>query len=166
MVDTATTVIVFETSLAPVLYVNGSDVRMDPLEPSRTGMSTYCNYKGTPTYWSAHIGDAVAEDVDWSYEDPFQRACRSRACSRSTATRPRYSPRYPTHPTTSTTACDAGNRDQLVGVEDKTLSVDQLMKFELDGNTGWGIVELLMGGVSYPRYPNWKPMDMSDLKQG
>jgi hypothetical protein len=45
------------------------------------------------------------------------------------------------------------------------MSIDQLMRFDLDGQTGWGIFELLLGGEGYPRYPNWRPMDMSAFKQ-
>lgn len=68
LVDTDDTVIVFETALEPRLYVDPSHVRTDLLK--KTGTSTYCNYKGTATYWTAVIGDAVIEDVAWSYEDP------------------------------------------------------------------------------------------------
>jgi uncharacterized protein (DUF427 family) len=69
LVDTAETVIVFETALAPVLYVDPSFVRTDLLRRSST--TTYCNYKGDATYWSAVIGDAVVDDVAWSYHDPL-----------------------------------------------------------------------------------------------
>lgn len=69
LVDTVDTVIVFETSLAPRLYVRPELVRTELLEPSDT--STYCNYKGYATYWSARIGDAVVEDVAWSYTEPL-----------------------------------------------------------------------------------------------
>jgi len=69
LVDTSDTVIVFETALAPVLYVAPSHVRTDLLRRSTT--SSYCNYKGYATYWSAVIGDAVVEDVAWSYGDPL-----------------------------------------------------------------------------------------------
>jgi uncharacterized protein (DUF427 family) len=68
LVDTDDTVIVFETSLEPRLYVAPSLVRTDLLR--QTDTSTYCNYKGVATYWSAAIGDAVVEDVAWSYSDP------------------------------------------------------------------------------------------------
>ena len=66
--DTADTVIVFETALEPRLYVDPSLVRTDLLRRSDT--TSYCNYKGDATYWSAVIGDTVVEDVAWSYEDP------------------------------------------------------------------------------------------------
>ncbi|ORW00320.1 DUF427 domain-containing protein [Mycobacterium kyorinense] len=68
LVDTEDTVIVFETALAPRLYVDPSLVRTDLLRPTET--STYCNYKGTATYWAAVIGDTVVDDVAWSYPDP------------------------------------------------------------------------------------------------
>lgn len=69
LVDTDDTLIVFETSLAPKLYVSKAAVRTDLLH--RTTTSSYCNYKGDATYWSAHVGDTIVEDVAWSYEDPL-----------------------------------------------------------------------------------------------
>jgi len=68
LVDTDDTVIVFETALEPRLYVDPSHVRTDLLR--QTDTSTYCNYKGVATYWSAVIGDTTVEDVAWSYSDP------------------------------------------------------------------------------------------------
>lgn len=68
LVDTAETVIVFETSLEPRLYVDPAHVRTDLLRPSST--TSYCNYKGYASYWSAVVGDTVVEDVAWSYPDP------------------------------------------------------------------------------------------------
>ena len=69
VVDTADTTIVFETSLTPRLYVSVDAVRADVLRRSDT--STYCNYKGWATYWSAVVGDMVVPDVAWSYEAPL-----------------------------------------------------------------------------------------------
>lgn len=68
LVDTDDTMIVFETALEPRLYVDPLLVRTDLLRPTET--STYCNYKGTATYWAAVIGDTVVDDVAWSYPDP------------------------------------------------------------------------------------------------
>lgn len=68
LADTDDTVIVFETALEPRLYVEPTAVRTDLLRRSAT--TTYCNYKGTATYWSAVIGDTVVEDIAWSYPDP------------------------------------------------------------------------------------------------
>jgi uncharacterized protein (DUF427 family) len=68
LVDTDETVIVFETALDPRLYVHPSHVRRDLLRQSAT--STYCNYKGYATYWSAVVGDTEIPDVAWCYLDP------------------------------------------------------------------------------------------------
>ena len=68
LVDADETMIVFETALDPRLYVDPAHVRTDVLRQSNT--STYCNYKGHATYWSAVVGDSVIEDVAWSYSDP------------------------------------------------------------------------------------------------
>ena len=57
LVDTAETVIVFETSLAPRLYVDPAVVRTELLRRSDT--SSYCNYKGYATYWSMVVGDTA-----------------------------------------------------------------------------------------------------------
>ena len=69
LVDTADTVILFETALQPRLYVSPKHVRTDLLMRSDTG--SYCNYKGTATYWSARVGDVAVEDIAWSYDDPL-----------------------------------------------------------------------------------------------
>jgi uncharacterized protein (DUF427 family) len=68
VVDTDDTVIVFETALEARLYVDPSAVRTELLR--QTDTSSYCNYKGEATYWSAVIGDTTVEDVAWSYQDP------------------------------------------------------------------------------------------------
>jgi uncharacterized protein (DUF427 family) len=67
LVDTTDTVVVFETALAARLYVDPSHVRTDLLR--RSDSTSYCNYKGDATYWSAVIADTVYEDVAWSYDD-------------------------------------------------------------------------------------------------
>ncbi|MDR3663499.1 MAG: DUF427 domain-containing protein [Mycobacterium sp.] len=69
LVDTADTVIVFETAMAPRLYVAPTAVRTDLLR--RSPSTSYCNYKGYATYWSAEIGGTLIEDVAWSYDDPL-----------------------------------------------------------------------------------------------
>ena len=68
LVDTDDTVIVFGTALEPRLYVDPGQVRTELLRQSDT--SSYCNYKGYATYWSAVVGDTELEDVAWSYLDP------------------------------------------------------------------------------------------------
>lgn len=74
LVDTDDTVIVFETALAPRLYVAPEHVRTDLLRPTAT--SSYCNYKGYATYWAA--GDV--EDVAWSYDDPLPETSVIKGC--------------------------------------------------------------------------------------
>jgi uncharacterized protein (DUF427 family) len=69
LVDTNDTLIVYETSLEPKVYVAPRHVRMDALEQSAT--TTYCPYKGTASYWTYHVGDDTVADVAWSYEDPL-----------------------------------------------------------------------------------------------
>jgi uncharacterized protein (DUF427 family) len=67
LVDTTDTTVVFETALAPRLYVDPVHVRTDLLRRSES--TSYCNYKGDATYWSAVIGGTVHDDVAWSYPD-------------------------------------------------------------------------------------------------
>lgn len=74
LVDTRQTVAVFETALAPVLYVGSDHVRRDLLRPSAT--RSYCNYKGWATYWSAAVDDTVVDDVAWCYGQPLAE-CQS-----------------------------------------------------------------------------------------
>jgi uncharacterized protein (DUF427 family) len=69
LVDTTDTLAVYETALEPRLYVDPRFVRMDLLTTSAT--QTYCPYKGTASYWTAHIGDVVLDDIAWSYEEPL-----------------------------------------------------------------------------------------------
>jgi uncharacterized protein (DUF427 family) len=68
LVDTDDTVILFETSLEPRLYVDPAHVRTDLLRRSDT--LSYCNYKGFATYWSADVDGHVVDDIAWSYPDP------------------------------------------------------------------------------------------------
>jgi uncharacterized protein (DUF427 family) len=76
LVDTDDTIILFETSLAPKLYVAPGHVRTDLLRRSDT--TSYCNYKGDATWWTAVVGDTVVEDVAWTYDDPFPESTQIR----------------------------------------------------------------------------------------
>ena len=69
LVDTSDTLGLYETALAPRLYVDRGLARADLLVASST--TTYCPYKGTASYWSAVVDDVTVEDVAWSYEDPL-----------------------------------------------------------------------------------------------
>ena len=80
LVDSTTTIGVYETSLPPRLYVSRVQLPADVLTPSPT--TTYCPYKGTATYWSAEIGGERLADVAWSYDAPNAEcwAIRSHVC--------------------------------------------------------------------------------------
>src|SRR5438105_2849892 len=54
---------------AGVIYVEPAQVRTDLLR--RSDSTTYCNYKGPATWWSAVVGDTVVEDVAFSFDDPL-----------------------------------------------------------------------------------------------
>jgi uncharacterized protein (DUF427 family) len=69
LVDADDTVGVFETALAPKLYVRPDQVRTELLVASTT--TTYCPYKGTATHWNAVVDGTVFGDVAWSYDDPL-----------------------------------------------------------------------------------------------
>lgn len=60
---------------------------------------------------------------------------------------------------------DSENTDQLAETEGKSMAIDQLMQFDYNGHEGQGILELLLGGNGYQRYPNWTAMDMSAFTQ-
>ncbi|HUO47694.1 MAG TPA: DUF427 domain-containing protein [Acidimicrobiales bacterium] len=74
LVDVRDTVVVYETSLAPRLYVDRRHLLADVLVES--GTTTYCPYKGTATYLSAVVGDATVPDVAFAYEDPYPDCAR------------------------------------------------------------------------------------------
>ena len=50
---------------------------------------------------------------------------------------------------------NSSDADALRETEAATISLDQLMRFEMDGMTGHGIFELLVQGRGYDRYPTW-----------
>lgn len=59
---------VLETASPPVYYVPPDDVRRELLEPVEG--STLCEWKGLAQYWTARVGDRVAQRAAWSYADP------------------------------------------------------------------------------------------------
>jgi uncharacterized protein (DUF427 family) len=61
--------LLFETGHLPVYYFPMDDVRMDLLES--TDKSTRCPYKGDASYWTVRVGDRVAENAVWGYQDPI-----------------------------------------------------------------------------------------------
>ena len=72
LADTRSPVMVFETGLPTRYYVSRTDVCFEHLIP--TGTVTSCPYKGTTSgYWSVRAGDAVHEDLAWSYDFPTRQ---------------------------------------------------------------------------------------------
>ena len=59
---------VCETSHPPVFYVPREDVAPGVLE--RAAGSSWCEFKGTATYWDAVVDGARHPAVAWSYEQP------------------------------------------------------------------------------------------------
>lgn len=70
--DTNRALVVYETRLSPVYYLPTEDVRMDLMEP--TEYRTHCPFKGDASYWTLRVGDRVAENVVWAYEQPLPEA--------------------------------------------------------------------------------------------
>ena len=61
--------LLFETGLPVRYYLPQPHVRMDLLTPTDT--VSHCPYKGRAEWWSVRAGDAVHEDLAWSYPAPF-----------------------------------------------------------------------------------------------
>jgi uncharacterized protein (DUF427 family) len=72
LLDSTRGSLLHESQILPRLYVPLQDVRGDLLE--RTEHSTHCPFKGDASYWSVRVGDRVAENAVWTYEDPIAGA--------------------------------------------------------------------------------------------
>jgi uncharacterized protein (DUF427 family) len=69
VVDSRRTLILFEQGHLPVYYFPIEDVRADLVEPSEK--RTTCPRKGEATYGSIRVGERVAHDAMWRYEEPI-----------------------------------------------------------------------------------------------
>ncbi len=67
--DTKRALELTESNCPPRYYFPRTDVRNVGLTTSAT--DTYCPFKGTASYWAFTVGDRVAEDAAWSYEEPY-----------------------------------------------------------------------------------------------
>jgi uncharacterized protein (DUF427 family) len=72
VIDTTRAHLLHETGLRPQLYVPLDDVRADALQ--RTDRATHCPFKGDASYRSLHVGDRVAENALWVYDEPLDAA--------------------------------------------------------------------------------------------
>ncbi len=68
LADTTAAHRVLETSQPPAYYLPPDDVALDRLEPSTT--RTFCEWKGTASYFHLRLDDELVPDVAWTYPDP------------------------------------------------------------------------------------------------
>jgi uncharacterized protein (DUF427 family) len=66
--------LLFETGLQVRYYLPKTHVRMELLTPTDT--VSHCPYKGQAEYWSVRAGEAVHEDLAWSYRTPLPESER------------------------------------------------------------------------------------------
>lgn len=66
--ESSRSVRVLETSHPPVYYIPSEDVQMEFL--SRSGHTSYCEFKGRATYYDLRVSDRTALDAAWSYHSP------------------------------------------------------------------------------------------------
>ena len=68
MADSRRAVRVLETAGAPVVYVPRDDVAEGVLQPAAG--TTFCEWKGTASYFDVGAGGAAAERAAWAYPAP------------------------------------------------------------------------------------------------
>jgi uncharacterized protein (DUF427 family) len=59
---------VLETSHPPVYYIPPEDVRGEFLVPSNH--RTFCEFKGTASYWTLKVGEHISKNAGWYYAQP------------------------------------------------------------------------------------------------
>jgi uncharacterized protein (DUF427 family) len=69
LADSTSPRLLLETGLPTRYYLPRTHVRMDLLEGSAT--VTHCPYKGQAETWNVRAGDALHEDLAWSYPAPL-----------------------------------------------------------------------------------------------
>jgi uncharacterized protein (DUF427 family) len=66
--DTRRALRVLETSHPPVYYLPPDDVRLEHFLPAHG--SSFCEWKGSATYFDLVVGDRRAESAAWTYRAP------------------------------------------------------------------------------------------------
>src|SRR5258708_36427971 len=61
---------VLETSHPPVYYIPPEDVKMEYFTP--TSRSTFCEFKGTASYYTIQVGKKTVPNGAWYYRQPTQ----------------------------------------------------------------------------------------------
>ncbi|MGY6502011.1 MAG: DUF427 domain-containing protein [Acidimicrobiales bacterium] len=69
--DTRRAVRILETSQPPAFYLPPDDIDMDLLVP--TSSHTFCEWKGTASYYAVQVGEVVVADAAWTYPTPTPR---------------------------------------------------------------------------------------------
>ena len=59
---------VLETSHPPVFYISPEDIRLEHLAAS--ARSSFCEWKGSASYYDVRAGDKIARDAAWYYRSP------------------------------------------------------------------------------------------------
>ena len=67
--DTTRALAFIEGAIPTVLYIPREDAAMAYF--SRTEHSSHCPFKGDASYYSLTVGERVAENAVWSYEQPL-----------------------------------------------------------------------------------------------
>lgn len=70
--DSTRVLVLHETRCPPMYYFPKEDVQLDYLE--KTAHTTHCPFKGNASYWTLKVGDVLAENAVWSYEEPYDDA--------------------------------------------------------------------------------------------
>lgn len=66
--DTIRAIRTLETSHPPSYYIPPDDISAGVLR--RAGGGSFCEWKGSATYWDVVIGDVTLPRVGWSYSNP------------------------------------------------------------------------------------------------
>src|SRR5947209_12436634 len=67
--DSTRALLLLELGHLPVYYFPIKDMRTDLMTP--TDHHTTCPFKGEASYWTVRVGDRIAENALWAYEDPI-----------------------------------------------------------------------------------------------
>jgi uncharacterized protein (DUF427 family) len=66
--DTKNSIRTLETSHPPSYYIPRADIAVDLLSPSSN--SSFCEWKGSASYWNVSVSGETFANVGWSYANP------------------------------------------------------------------------------------------------
>ncbi len=66
--DTHSAKRVLETSHPPVYYIPPTDIKVEYLLPLQ--LSSFCEWKGSASYYTVRVGDKEAQNAAWFYPNP------------------------------------------------------------------------------------------------